>query len=78
MANLQIKNVPEELHQRLRQRARQQRRPMGDVALEAIARELDRVAWNAHLETRAPVELGVPAADLLSQERADRDSERSR
>jgi predicted nucleic acid-binding protein len=45
MANLQVKNIPDELPQRLRDPARQQRCTLSDLVLAAIQRELAHPAW---------------------------------
>ena len=73
--NLQVKNVPAELHDRLRQRARLQNRTLSDLVLAAIERELARQEWLDRLRTRPEVGLGVSAASLVEEERAVRDQE---
>jgi len=42
MANIQVKNIPEKLHNRLRRYAREQDCTLGDIILEAIEREVSR------------------------------------
>ena len=73
--NLQVKNVPARLHDRLRQRARLQNRTIGDLVLAAVERELARQDWLDRLRTRPEVDLGVSAASLVDEERALRDQE---
>ena len=73
--NLQVKKVPAELHDRLRQRARLQNRTLSDLVLAAIERELARQEWLDRLGTRPEVDLGVSAASLVEEERAVRDQE---
>jgi plasmid stability protein len=73
MANLQVKNVPQELNERLHRYAEQQGRSIRDVVLEAVKRELDRRMFVERLRRRAPVKLKTGAGELLSAERADRD-----
>lgn len=75
MANLQVKNVPEALHQRLRRHVRAHRRTLSDFVLEAIERELARSEWRQHLGRRPQTGLGVSAASLLEQERQQRDEQ---
>jgi plasmid stability protein len=72
MANLQVKNVPEELNKRLHRYAEQQGRSIRDVVLDAVRRELDRRAFAERLRKRSPVKLKVSAAELLSLERNER------
>lgn len=73
--NLQVKNVPVRLHDRLRQRARLQNRTIGDLVLAAVERELARQDWLDRLRTRPEVDLGVSAASLVDEERTLRDQE---
>lgn len=40
MSAIQIKNVPPELHERLRQRARREGKNLGDYALDVLERDL--------------------------------------
>lgn len=75
MANIQVKNVPDSLHKRLRQYARRRQCTMSEVMLEALERELDRGEFQERLETRPYTELGVSAASLLEEERLERDQD---
>ena len=70
MANLQIRNVPSGLHERLRRYAREDNRSMSDIVLAAIRRELDMREWQKRLAQDPPTDLGVPAAVLLHEERS--------
>ena len=69
MANLQIRNMPEELHQRLRTHAQQNNCTMSAAVLVAIQRELERWEWRKRLAGRAETDLGVTASELLAEER---------
>ena len=75
MANLQVKNIPDELHERLRRHAREQNCTMSAVVLIAVERELSRSEWRERLAQRPRTDLGVAAADLLQAERAHRERE---
>ena len=75
MANLQVKNVPESLHRRLRLYARKRRCTLSDFVLEAIKRELARSVFRDRLAKRPTTDLGVSAASLLEEERRERDQE---
>ncbi len=75
MANLQIKNMPDSLHERLRRHARENNCTMSSVALAAIERELTRCEWRKHLAERPATDLGVEAATLIMEERARREEE---
>ncbi|MDE0230574.1 MAG: hypothetical protein OXJ62_17110 [Spirochaetaceae bacterium] len=73
--DLLVKNVPQELHERLRRHARASRRTMSEVVLDAVERELARQEWQGRFAGRSTTKLGVPAAKVLEQERAGRDEQ---
>jgi len=77
MANIQVKNIPEKLHNRLRRYAKEQDCTLGEIVLEAIEREVARREWHKRFSGRPPTELGSSAAELLEQERRQRDSDLS-
>jgi len=72
MANLQVKNLPEALHARLRRYARQRHQTLSDFARAALEREVSRYEWQERLAQRPPTDLGISAAALLEEERAQR------
>jgi len=72
MANLQVKNLPDALHQRLRHYAQQHNRTISDIALAAIEREMARYEWHERFSQRPPTDLGTSAASLLEEERQQR------
>ena len=78
MANLQVKNVPESLHRKIRAYAKRRGRTVRDVVLDAVTREIERLEFRARLAKRAPVDLGRPVARTLEEVRAERDREISR
>ena len=75
MANLQVKNLPDALHRRLRRYAQKHHRTISDIALEAIEREIARYEWHEKLSRRPTTDLGDSAASLLERERQQRDLE---
>lgn len=75
MANLQVKNVPDSLHQRLRRYAQEHKCTLSDVMLRALERELARREWHERLAQRPTTDLGISAASLLEQERQQRQRE---
>lgn len=75
MANIQVKNVPDELHERLRRYAREENCTMSAAVLAAIERELSRAEWRRRMANRPIIDLGVPAAQLIEEARAERDRE---
>lgn len=75
MANLQVKNIPESLHQQLRRCAKQRKSTLSEVVLEAVKREVARSTFQDQLNKRPSVVLGVSAASLLEEERGQRSQE---
>jgi len=75
VANLQVKNVPAALHRKLRAHAKQRGQTVRDLVLEVLRRTIDDAEFQAHLRTRAPVELGRTAAEALREARDERDGE---
>ncbi len=75
MANLQIRNMPDTLHERLRRYARENDCSMRAVVITVLERELAHWEWRKHMAQRPETDLGVEAAALLMEERARRDSE---
>jgi plasmid stability protein len=75
MANLQVKNIPHALHQRLRRYAREHKCTLSEVVLNALERELVRREWHERLAQRPTTDLGASAASLLAQERQQREQE---
>lgn len=75
MANLQVRNVPDVLYERLRRHACEHNCTMSAIVLTAIERELAGWEWRKHLALRPQTDLGVDAAALLRAERFLRDLE---
>jgi plasmid stability protein len=75
MSNLQVKNVPDILHQRLRRYAQAHKRTLSEVVLTAIENELGRREWHERIARRPITDLGVSAAELLEEERQERERE---
>ena len=75
MANLQVKNISDDLHDRLRRHARENNCTISAAVLTAVERELARWEWRKRLAQRPETDLGVEAAALLVEERSLRDVE---
>ena len=73
MANLQVKNIPETLHRKLRAYARRRGRTVRDLVLEIVSQEIEREAQRVRLARRQPADLGRPAAEMVEEVRAERD-----
>ncbi len=75
MANLQIKNVPEDLHDELRKRAEARRTSMRDYVLELIERDqrLPTInQWLDEIERDEPGDAGVDVVELIRDGREER------
>ena len=77
MATLEVRNVPDALHRRIKAYAKRRGRTVRDVVLEAVSREIERDEFRARLARREPVDLGRPAARSLEEARAARDGDRA-
>ena len=75
MAHLQIRNVPDSLHDRLRCFARETNRTLSAAVLASVERELEAWEWRKRLAERSETELGVDATILIAEARALRDRE---
>jgi antitoxin FitA len=74
MKMIQIRNVPDELHRSLKERAAREGTTMSDLILDELprlARKPSPAQLIERIQRRAPVP-GPAAADLLSEERAER------
>jgi plasmid stability protein len=78
MANLQVKNVPDAIHRKIRTFAERRGRTVRDFVLDAVLREIEREEFRARLAKRTPVDLGRPAARTLEELRAEHDERLSR
>jgi plasmid stability protein len=79
MGAIQVKDVPEELHEALRRRAAEQGMTLADYVLDLIRRDLgvpSRREWFERLATREPVKLRPgQAAEMIRAERAEREAQ---
>ena len=74
---IQVRNVPDRLHRELTKRAKARGRTLTQYIQEILEREVARPPADEvfdWIESRAPVKLGVPAAELIRQERALREA----
>lgn len=75
MANLQIKDVPDQVHDELRRRARMSGSTMRDYVLRLILADQatpSREEWLARIRARPRIELDRSVADLVAADRAAR------
>jgi len=74
MKTIQVRNVPNDVHRKLKARAAMEGRSLSDLALSELTRSLERPTRRELLEriaSREPVEIPGGAAALI---RAERDS----
>ncbi|MDE2867122.1 MAG: toxin-antitoxin system HicB family antitoxin [Chloroflexota bacterium] len=75
MATLNIRNIPDDLYERLLRYARASNRSVSEVVVRALERELERMEWQERLARRPKTDLGIDAATLIAEERRRRDAE---
>jgi antitoxin FitA len=79
MGAIQVKDVPEELHEALRRRAVQEGMTMADYVLDLIRRDLglpSRREWWERLATREPVDIDhEDVVEAIHAARAERDAQ---
>lgn len=79
MANLQVKNIPEELHAAIAARAREERLTMSQFVTRVLAREVSRppvTAWLALLdESSGRGTHSIDTAELIDSIRAANESD---
>lgn len=74
-AMIQIRNVPDELHRKLKARAALQGKSLSDYLLENIVEIAERPSveeWRARLAKREPMNLGDETLEILRAEREGR------
>ena len=75
MANLHVRDIPDDLYDRLVHHARKNGLTLRATVLSAVERELVRWEWRKRLAQGPTTDLGVDAATLLTEERSHRDLE---
>jgi plasmid stability protein len=73
MAKLQVKDVPEDVHRRLRECARRRGKSQRELVLEALGKELSHDEFERRLQGRSRVRLSRPAGEVLAEVRAERE-----
>lgn len=75
MKTLQIRNVPDDVHRRLKVRAAEEGRSLSELALEELRRSLERPTRRELLDRlarREPVEVDGGVAAIVADERSRR------
>lgn len=74
---IQVRSVPDRLHRELRRRAEARGQTLTDYIQEVLEREVARPPAEEVFErisSRRAIALRMPAAELIEEERADRDA----
>lgn len=77
MAHLQIKNLPDDMHQELRRRAADRSESVRDYVLDLIRRDLSLPTfedWVEELHAAPPADVDVDAPRIIREGRAERES----
>ena len=75
---IQVRSVPDELKQRVKERASGEGLSLSEYVLRLIQRDLarpSRLEFEERLRQREPVDLGVPAGRILEEVRRERETE---
>lgn len=75
MANLQVKNVPEDIHEELRRRAELRGVTVRDYVLDMLRRDQERPTkeeWLAHLRSLPRTVMDRPTDELIREDREER------
>jgi hypothetical protein len=73
MANLQVKDVPDDVHRRLRECARRRGQSLRELVLEALGKELTYDEFERRRQRRSRVRLSRPSGEVLAEVRAERE-----
>ena len=73
MSNVQVKDVPADLHAALRAASAKRGKTIRDLILDAVRRDLQRAAFLENLAGRSRTQLSRPVAETLEEVRASRD-----
>ena len=74
MATLQVKNLPDEMYERLRQLAKQRNTTISATVRHALDRELETAAWWDDWDKLPRSNLKINAPELLREARELRDA----
>jgi plasmid stability protein len=72
MGMIQIRNVPDDLHRKLKARAAEEGMSLSDYLLRQISESAEKptmAEWLARVRSRPPVELSEPAATIIRRMR---------
>ncbi len=70
MGNLQVKNLPDDLHDKIRERARQEHRTVSELVTEALRHELARPTmsqWLASLDELPKLDHDIDIQSIMDE-----------
>ena len=74
MANLQVRDIPDELYSRLCGHADKQEASVNELVLEAIDRQLRHLEFHERVAAQKPIKFKISPSEMLRMERAQRDA----
>ena len=75
MADLHIKNLPDDIHERLREFARYKHWPISWAVITALEREVARWEWEKDFEKAPKTPHNLNVAEIIREERDLRENE---
>lgn len=75
MSMIQIRNVPEDTHRKLKARAASEGMSLSEYLLRLAERDIEKPTlkeWLAMVRTREPVNPGISSTEIIRQERDSR------
>lgn len=70
MVMIQIRNVPDDLHRKLKARAAERGQTLSDYLLEIVRTEADQPTldeWLSRIKSREPVEFELSSAEIVRE-----------
>ena len=74
MVDIKIKNVPDEMYERLSRQARKSNATLNDVVLEGLEREIEQIELHERIAAQPVRHFDISPSEWLSRHRAKRDS----
>ena len=74
MADLHVKNLPDDLHERLREFARYKHWPISWAVINALEQEVKRWEWEQRFKQRPTTPQNLNSAELIRAERDRREN----
>jgi hypothetical protein len=75
MADLHVKNLPDDIHERLREFARYKHWPISWAVITALEREVTRWEWEKDFKKAPKTPYNINVAEIMREERDRRENE---